>query len=68
MYHLREISSSLTPGFTYTVVNTDNWTEPLSDHPALLDMPDKIELAYGVIPDHAQYVYYPPVEDSCLGV
>lgn len=43
---------------TYTVVITDNWTEPLAQHPAMLEHPEVFEISTDPIPADCQYLQY----------
>ena len=42
----------------YTVVITTDWTQPLSEHPSIVENPDIFEITTDPIPDNAQYLNY----------
>jgi len=43
---------------TYTVVITDNWTQPLAQHPAIIEHPEIFEISTDAIPADCQYLQY----------
>jgi len=50
VWHIRQIGSSYREGWTYTLLNTKDWTLPLEEHPCLLNFPNVWELVYAIIP------------------
>ena len=58
MRHIRKRDSSFDPQIAYSVVITTNWTEPLEQHPAILNEPDVFEIADCELPQHTQYMTY----------
>jgi hypothetical protein len=58
MRHIRKKDSSFDPAYCYSVVITTTWTEPLEQHPAILNEPDVFEIADCDIPSHTQYMTY----------
>jgi hypothetical protein len=53
MEHIRQ--KDLT---TYTIVLTDNWDKPLSEHPSIIEHPEVFEIADCEIPEQHQYLNY----------
>lgn len=56
MKHIRQINSVGTN--TYTIVKTDDWNQPLEEHPSVVEHPETFEVADCEIPDYIQYVIY----------
>lgn len=44
----------------YTVVNTEGWTLPLSEHPSIINHPDLFEISTDSIPENFQILNYQP--------
>ena len=42
----------------YTVVITTGWTQPLSEHPSIVEHPEIFEISTDAIPENAQYLNY----------
>jgi len=42
----------------YTVVITENWDRPLSEHPSVVDHPEIFEITTDAIPEEHQYLNY----------
>jgi hypothetical protein len=42
----------------YTVVNTEGWTLPLSEHPSIVNHPDLFEISTDEIPENFQILNY----------
>lgn len=42
----------------YTVVITTDWTQPLSEHPSIVEHPEIFEITTDEIPENAQYLNY----------
>jgi hypothetical protein len=42
----------------YTVVVTDDWTLPLSEHPSVLEHPELFEVVNQEIPENHQFLRY----------
>jgi hypothetical protein len=59
MEHIRQ-KLDLTSRSTsaYTVVNTDGWTSPLSEHPSMLEHPEIFEISNDEIPENFQILNY----------
>ena len=60
MEHIRQKINLELKGvkIAYTVVDTTNWTLPLSQHPSIVEHPDLFEISNDEIPDNAQYLKY----------
>lgn len=56
MKHIRQKNSVDTN--TYTIVNTEDWTAPLEEHPSVVEKPEVFEVADCEIPAYIQYVIY----------
>lgn len=59
MEHIRQklsIEGRLTE--VYTVVITDGWTLPLTEHPSIQDHPEIFEISTDEIPENHQYLNY----------
>jgi hypothetical protein len=56
MKHIRAIATINTN--TYTIVKTDDWTQPLEEHPCILEHPELYEVADCEIPSYIQYLIY----------
>lgn len=56
MIHIRQKNSVETN--TYTIVITDGWDKPLSEHPSIVEHPELFELVMCDIPDQVQYLNY----------
>jgi hypothetical protein len=44
----------------YTLVDTSNWTLPLSQHPSIVDHPELFEISNDEIPEIHQILIYQP--------
>jgi hypothetical protein len=60
MIHIRQKNSVINKGedIIYTIVKTDNWTLPLSEHPSIVEHPEIFEIADCDIPSNFQYLNY----------
>jgi hypothetical protein len=58
VWHIRLIGSSYKPGWTYTVLDTSDWTLPLEQNPVLVNNPTVWELVYAIIPTLHQIGIY----------
>ena len=58
MQYIRFINSSRLEDHAYTIVNTDNWTLPLSEHPSIVEHPDLFEIVDEDIPEYPDYLIY----------
>ena len=56
MKHIRQINSVGTN--SYTIVNLDNYTGELENHPILVDYSDSFEISEDELPEYIQYVNY----------
>jgi hypothetical protein len=56
MKHIRQINSVYTN--SYTVVVTDDWNQPLEEHPSVVEHPELFEISEDVIPVKHQYLIY----------
>ena len=56
MKHIRQISSVDTN--TYTVVKTEDWNQPLEQHPSVVEHPELFEVSEQELPSYIQYVIY----------
>jgi len=56
MKHIRQISSVETN--TYTVVKTEDWNQPLEQHPSVVEHPELFEVSEQELPSYIQYVIY----------
>ena len=64
VWHIRQIGSSYEEGWTYTIVNTSNWTLPLEQHPLVLNEPNLYELVYAIIPKVYQQIMWDGVTEQ----
>ena len=65
VWHIRQIGSSYQEGWTYTIVDTSNWTLPLEQHPSVLEFPNTYEVVYAIIPTKYQIsIYLDGVEEQ----
>ncbi len=55
MAHIRQKNSN---DITYTVVITTNWQQPLSEHPSVIEHPERFEVSDEEIPEDVQYLNY----------
>jgi hypothetical protein len=53
MKHIRSKELSF-----YTVVKTEDWTEPLEQHPSILEHPELFEIVDSEIPQQHNYLIY----------
>jgi hypothetical protein len=50
--------SNKSNNITYTIVNTNNWTLPLNQHPSIVDHPELFEITEDEIPENAEKLNY----------
>ena len=53
MKHIRSKSIEI-----YTIVVTENWEEPLEQHPSILEHPEEFEIVDCEIPQQHNYLIY----------
>ena len=59
MEHIRQKKDIANRGEqAYTVVNTEGWTLPLSEHPSIVQHPDLFEISTDEIPENFQILNY----------
>lgn len=59
MIHIRQkLDLSAKQEVAYTIVITDGWTEPLEQHPSILEHPEIFEIVDAEIPENPQYLNY----------
>lgn len=59
MEHIRQkLNLAAREEQAYTVVITTNWTQPLSEHPSIVEHPEIFEISTDAIPENAQYLNY----------
>jgi hypothetical protein len=59
MEHIRQkLNLAARESQAYTVVITTDWTQPLSEHPSIVENPDIFEISNEPIPDNAQFLNY----------
>lgn len=60
MIHIRQKIDLSLKGIeiAYTVVDTTDWTLPLTQHPSIVEHPELFEISEDEIPDNAQYLKY----------
>lgn len=59
MIHIRQkLDLSAKQEVAYTIVITDGWTEPLEQHPSILEHPEIFEIVDAEIPENAQFLNY----------
>jgi len=58
MKYIRFINSSRLEDHAYTIVRTDNWTLPLSEHPSIVEHPDLFEIVDEDVPEYTDYLVY----------
>lgn len=59
MEHIRQkLNLAAREEQAYTVVITTGWTEPLSEHPSIVEHPEIFEISTDAIPENAQYLNY----------
>lgn len=56
MKHIRQINSVGTN--SYTIVNTENYSGALENHPIFTAFPNSFEISEDELPDYIQYVIY----------
>lgn len=59
MIHIRQkLDLSAKQEVAYTIVITDGWTEPLEQHPSIVEHPEIFEIVDAEIPENAQFLNY----------
>jgi len=58
MEHIKQKNSSEAEGYIYTIVVTDGWALPLSEHPSIVENPTLFEIIDIPTPDNVQYLRY----------
>jgi hypothetical protein len=61
MIHIRQkldITNRTGEQIAYSVVDTTEWTAPLSQHPSIVEHPELFEIVDEDIPAHAQILIY----------
>lgn len=58
MIHIRQKNSSFDPTQAYIVVNTNDWSSPLDQHPSIVEHPEFFEIADCDIPENFSYLIY----------
>lgn len=53
MIHIRYKDLSV-----YTIVVTENWNEPLEQHPSIVERPQDFEVVDCELPEYVQYLTY----------
>ena len=56
MLHIRQKNSVGTD--SYTIVITDDWNEPLEQHPSIVERPEDFEIVDCEPPAYVQYLVY----------
>jgi hypothetical protein len=56
MLHIRQKNSVGTD--SYTIVITDDWNEPLEQHPSIVERPEDFEIVDCEPPAYVQYLKY----------
>lgn len=55
MAHIRQTNSTQA---CYTVVKTEDWEQPLHEHPSIVNHPELFEISVDDVPPNAQYLDY----------
>jgi len=61
MIHIRQkldLTNKIGEQISYSVVDTTEWTLPLTQHPSLVEHPEIFEIVDEEIPSHAQTLIY----------
>jgi hypothetical protein len=59
MLHIRQkLDLTAKQEIAYTVVITNDWTQPLEEHPSIVEHPEVFEIVDESIPENAQYLKY----------
>lgn len=61
MIHIRQkldLTNKVGELIAYSVVYTQDWNQPLTEHPSIVENPDLFEIVDEEIPSHAQTLIY----------
>jgi hypothetical protein len=59
MLHIRQkLDLNAKQQVAYTIVITDDWTQPLEEHPSIVEHPEIFEIVDTDIPENVQYLKY----------
>jgi hypothetical protein len=59
MLHIRQkLDLNAKQQVAYTIVITDDWTQPLEEHPSIVEHPEIFEIVDTDIPENVQFLKY----------